>query len=238
MMTSAPAARIGLCSVGALDFQEIRDSFHLEENHIYLHSLIGGPVNPDQPRVAPVSAGSSQTSYPAPPAKTNGDLPAELRRFLTEKLPEFMVPSAFVLLEALPLTPNGKLDYAALPSPTETSREPAKTHAGPQTEMELTLATILGDLLGTRTVGIHENFFDLGANSLHMVRFSNKLKEVLKRDISVVNFFKYPSISSLAEYLSQEPVALPSSGQIQQQARKQIEAARKQREMMEKRRDG
>jgi acyl carrier protein len=111
-----------------------------------------------------------------------------------------MVPSAFVLLDALPLTPNGKLDVQALPSPTEIYREPAKTQGAPQTEMGLTLVTILGDLLGTKNVGINENFFDLGANSLHMVRFSNKLKEVLKRDISVVNFFKYPTISSLAGY--------------------------------------
>jgi epothilone synthetase B len=238
MMTSAPAAGIGLCPIGALDFQRTRDLFLLKENHIFLHGLLGGPVDASLPRVAPFPEESSQTSQSTPQSRTGGALIAELRRFLAEKLPEFMVPSSFVLLDTLPLTPNGKLDRKALPSPEETNRRLAKTHVAPQNEMELTLATILGDLLRKDTVGIHENFFDLGANSIDMVRFGNKLREVFKREISVVNFFKYPTIGLLAEYLGQEQVNLLSSAPIQDQARKQIEATNRLRQLMEKRRDG
>jgi len=104
--------------------------------------------------------------------------------------------------------------------------------------MERTLATILGDLLQRNTVEIQENLFDLGANSLDMVRFSNKLREVFKREIPVVDLFKYPTIGSLARHLNEEPGALVSSEQIQHQARRQIEATHRQRQLMEQRRDG
>jgi len=237
MMALAPAAGIGLCPIGALHFERIRGLFLLEPNHIYLHSLIGGRLDLALDRVGPRSEEGSRTSNVAPRTKTGGALVAELRRFLGQQLPDFMVPSSFVLLDALPLTPNGKLARTALPSPEETPPLSGTTGA-PRSETERTLATILGGLLQRNTVEIQENLFDLGANSLDMVRFSNKLREVFKREIPVVDLFKYPTIGSLARHLNEEPGALVSSEQIQHQARRQIEATHRQRQLMEQRRDG
>lgn len=132
---------------------------------------------------------------------------SELRRFLKE-LPEYMVPSAFVLLSALPLTQNGKVDYRALPEQAQPELE--ESFVAPQTELERTIGTIWQEVLRVEKVGIHNNFFDLGGHSLLMVQVHNKLTAALNRDISMVEMFQCPTISGLAKHLSQEQEEEPS----------------------------
>ncbi|HEX8336347.1 MAG TPA: amino acid adenylation domain-containing protein, partial [Pyrinomonadaceae bacterium] len=90
----------------------------------------------------------------------------ELRAYVRERLPEYMTPSAFVLLEALPLTPNGKIDHDALPAPDFGASELEGTYVAPRTANEITLARIWEELLNVRRVGIHDNFFELGGDSI------------------------------------------------------------------------
>jgi acyl carrier protein len=125
----------------------------------------------------------------------------ELRCFLESKLPEYMVPSAFVFLEALPLTPNGKVDRKALPNPEVLRPELAAAYVEPRTEVEQTIAKVWQQVLRVEKVGVHDNFFDLGGHSLLMVQVHQKLQEILKRDFVITKMFKYPTISSLVEYL-------------------------------------
>jgi acyl-coenzyme A synthetase/AMP-(fatty) acid ligase len=87
----------------------------------------------------------------------------ELRRFLEVTLPEYMIPAAFVRLESLPLTPNGKLDYRALPDPERLRPEVETAYVAPKTGIELRIARVWEEVLGLRKVGLHDNFFDLGA---------------------------------------------------------------------------
>ncbi|MEG4054806.1 MULTISPECIES: amino acid adenylation domain-containing protein [unclassified Microcoleus] len=91
---------------------------------------------------------------------------SELRQFLQERLPDYMVPSAFVLQSKLPLTPNGKLDRAALPAPDLTRSELEETFAAPSSSVEEQLASIWAQVLGIERVGIHDNFFELGGDSI------------------------------------------------------------------------
>ncbi|MHC0066354.1 amino acid adenylation domain-containing protein [Nostoc sp. UIC 10890] len=128
---------------------------------------------------------------------------AELRHFLESQLPSYMVPAAFVLLEALPLTPNGKCDRKALPAPDTTRPELEAVYQPPQTEVEQTIADIWQNALQIESVGIHDNFFELGGHSLLLVQVHSKLREIFKKDLSVIDLFRYPTISSLADYINQ-----------------------------------
>lgn len=95
---------------------------------------------------------------------------SELHRFLRQKLPEYMVPSTFVMLKALPLTPNGKVNRNALPEPDDHRPELEATYEPPQTEVEQTIANIWQQMLHVEKVGIQDNFFDLGGHSLLLVQ--------------------------------------------------------------------
>ncbi|WP_413198525.1 amino acid adenylation domain-containing protein [Nostoc piscinale] len=128
---------------------------------------------------------------------------SELRSFLESKLPSYMIPVAFVLLEALPLTANGKVDRQALPAPDTNRPELADAYQPPQTEVEQTIAQIWQTVLQLENVGIHDNFFELGGHSLLLVQVHSKLREKFTKDLAVLDLFRYPTINSLANYLTQ-----------------------------------
>ena len=130
---------------------------------------------------------------------------SQLRNFVKAQLPEYTIPSAFVLMDVLPLTTNGKVDRRALPAPDSDRPELEVVYQAPQTELEQAIATIWQDVLHLERVGIHDNFFDLGGYSLLMVQVHQRLLERLKQDIALVEMFEYPTISSLAKFLSQQP---------------------------------
>jgi hypothetical protein len=119
---------------------------------------------------------------------------AELRR----KLPEYMVPSAFVRLDALPLTPNGKLDRKALPAPEYADGAPAPLP--PRSELEARVAEIWKEVLSLPAVGVQDNFFDLGGTSLLLFRVFSRLRE-LRDDLRVVDLFRYTTVEALAHHL-------------------------------------
>ncbi|MBW4609142.1 MAG: amino acid adenylation domain-containing protein [Hassallia sp. WJT32-NPBG1] len=127
----------------------------------------------------------------------------ELRNFVKEKLPEYMLPSAFVILAALPLTPNGKVDRKSLPTPEILRPKLEVAYVVPQTEAESTIASVWQKALNIKKIGIHDNFFELGGHSLLMVRVHSQLCEIFKTELPLLDLFRYPTISSLAEYFSQ-----------------------------------
>jgi acyl carrier protein len=131
----------------------------------------------------------------------------ELRDHLKAKLPEYMVPSVFVVLDKLPLTPNGKVDRKALPAPGRESNESGQNYLAPGNRTEELIAEIWTKVLGVEKAGVNDNFFNLGGHSLLMVQVHNRLCKALGMEISIVKLFQYPTISSLARNLGQ-----PSSG--------------------------
>jgi len=128
----------------------------------------------------------------------------EIRQFLLEKLPEYLIPTVFVFLSELPLTANGKVDRVALPAPEGVRPELEEAFVAPGTEVEQTIALIWQDLLQIEKVGLHDNFFDLGGHSLLLTQVYTKLKSNFDKEISMIDMFKYPSVSSLADFLSKE----------------------------------
>ncbi|MDF5729621.1 MAG: amino acid adenylation domain-containing protein, partial [Rhizonema sp. PD38] len=127
---------------------------------------------------------------------------SELHRFLQEKLPNYMVPSAFVFLNALPLTVNGKVDTQALPPPSNLRPQLEVAYVMPRTEIERTIATVWQKTLNQQEIGIHDNFFELGGNSLLLFQVHSQLLSIFQKDLSMLELFKYPTISSLGEYFS------------------------------------
>ncbi|MFZ0297341.1 MAG: amino acid adenylation domain-containing protein [Candidatus Sulfotelmatobacter sp.] len=129
---------------------------------------------------------------------------AELRDFLKEKLPEYMVPSTFVALEAMPLTPNGKVNRQALPAPEQTSRAPAESFAAPTNDLDYQLVMIWENVLGVRPIGIRHSFFELGGNSLVAVRLMQRIEQAFGKHLSMATLFQAPTIEQLSGILRQE----------------------------------
>ena len=125
-------------------------------------------------------------------------LPSQLRPFLQEKLPDYMVPSAFVLLNELPLDPNGKVDRRALPAPERAQPELDATFVSPRTQTEELLAGVWAELLGMEQVSIHENFFDLGGHSLLVTQVVSRIRNLFQTEISFRVFFQNATIATLA----------------------------------------
>ena len=124
-----------------------------------------------------------------------------LRSFLQEQLPSYMIPGNYIFLEKFPLTPNGKIDRSALPK-LDTNRPILETpYIVPRNSLESAIAEIWQEVLQLDKVGITDNFFDLGGNSLLMIRVHSKLEADYQ--LSLIDMFRYPTIVSLAEYLSQ-----------------------------------
>ena len=152
------------------------------------------------------------------PVSAGADIPVnestlsakEIRSFLKEKLPDYMVPSYFLRVEEIPLTRHGKVDLKALPEIGPGNIKLETAYAAPVSDIEITIARIWQDVLNVEKVGIDDNFFDLGGNSLDIIKVNSRLKELYDRDLRVVSMFKYPTIRSLAGYFSQsgeEPVS-------------------------------
>ncbi len=126
----------------------------------------------------------------------------ELRAFLAETLPEAMIPASFVLLDAFPLTPNGKVDRKALPPPGEARPELAAGFAKPVDDVERRLAGIWESVLQVRPIGLHDNFFDLGGDSLLALRLFTRIERLTGRRLPLATLLAAPTVATLAPYLS------------------------------------
>jgi amino acid adenylation domain-containing protein len=125
--------------------------------------------------------------------------PDTLRACVQEKLPDYMVPSAFVVLPSLPLTPNGKVDRAALPPPDDSRPDLERAFVAPRTPIERELSNIWASLLNVKDVGVHDNFFDLGGHSLLATRVVSQMRRVFALEIPLGSLFTSPTVAALAE---------------------------------------
>jgi acyl carrier protein len=146
----------------------------------------------------------------ASPAKNHSLVPEELRGFLEQRLPVYMVPAHFVLLESLPLTPNGKVDRKGLPAPSISVATTA-TAVAPRTKTEKALAAIWTELLKVDNVGVNDSFFDLGGHSLMAFKAMSRIREALGIDLPVEALFVNPTIAALADNLTKADVSNGSS---------------------------
>ena len=128
----------------------------------------------------------------------------ELRHFLHERVPDYMVPSAFVWLDALPLTPNGKVDRRALPAPDQTKPELARAFVAPRDALERLLTKMWEAALNVKPIGVQDNFFELGGHSLLAVRLCEQMEQKFGKNLSPATLFQAPTIEQLSYLLRQE----------------------------------
>ncbi|MCU0490000.1 MAG: amino acid adenylation domain-containing protein [Chloroflexaceae bacterium] len=195
--------------LGRLDHQVKVRGFRIElgeiEATLLHHPAVRDAVvvaREDQPGdkrlVAYVVLQEPRTKNQEPASVQDGSWFSVLGSFLREKLPDYMVPSAFVLLAELPLSPNGKVDRKALPAPDATHPELARTYVAPRTATETVLANLWGSVLGRDQVGIHDSFFDLGGHSLLATQVISRVRKELHVHLPLRDMFAAPTVAGMA----------------------------------------
>jgi amino acid adenylation domain-containing protein len=158
----------------------------------------------------------------------DGPSASDLRRYLSGKLPQYMIPAAFVQLAALPLSPNGKVDRSALPKPP-VSLERANGENADATGTEKTVSELWKRVLRLETVGLDENFFDVGGDSLAIIALHSNLQKTLEIEIPVTDLFEFTTIRTLARHLEAKNTPESRLPDMQPQAAKQREAFERQK---------
>ena len=163
---------------------------------------------------------------------------ATLREYLKGRTPGYTVPDSFIPLESLPLTRNGKIDRTRLSELSKTNRKIDDNFVAPRTDLEEELAGIWVEVLKVERVGINDNFFDVGGNSLLVVQVQHKLQEATGHSIAVIDLFMYPTVRSLAAFLDQRQSTDGDVAQVQgedlvaERAKKQSAAMQRRRDLM------
>jgi acyl carrier protein len=139
---------------------------------------------------------------------------SELRNCLKDRLPDYMIPSAFVMLRALPLTPNGKVDRLALPDPEGTRPELDTPFAAPRTPIEKELAKVWAEILSLNEIGIHDNFFDLGGHSLAATRVVSQVFKTFQLDLPLQSLFQSPTVAEMAAVITEHRAKKLGKGEL------------------------
>ncbi|MFY9573150.1 MAG: amino acid adenylation domain-containing protein [Blastocatellia bacterium] len=128
----------------------------------------------------------------------------DLRAFLKQTLPEYMIPSAFVMIEHLPLTSNGKLDRKSLPGPTQSRDDLGSGYVAPRSLVEQAMTEIWSQVLQVEQVGVHDNFFELGGHSLLATQLLSRLRHMLKVEVSLRKLFEFPTVAELGQVIEKD----------------------------------
>ncbi|MEM7595863.1 MAG: AMP-binding protein, partial [Cyanobacteria bacterium P01_A01_bin.83] len=174
LMQSAPLKEIGLCPIGYLELSAIKDLLKLQSSQILLYSFVGGKIDLAQTKqwLSEQRENKSQA------------IDVQLKHHVKQKLPDYMVPNTFIILDKITLTANGKVDRKMLPLP-KIKEAKSEFLTAPRTEIEQTIAKIVQQLLEREAVDVELNFFELGMDSLKLVQLRNKLQTQLEVNISM-----------------------------------------------------
>lgn len=219
----AELSGIGLCSIGLVDFDQASALLGLQPNQKLLHLAAAG-VKPDCADLSLDSAATLETASDAAPARrepsTADGAPlhqvpvAELRNFLAGTLPDYMVPSRFVVVDQLPLTPNNKIDREALVKMAGRSLGLGTEFVAPNNQLESKIIAIWRKILPAAEVGAKDNFFDLGGDSIGVAEVQSEIQKQFGLDIPIVRLFRYPTVQALAQHIAEQSVGRGTPGAL------------------------
>jgi amino acid adenylation domain-containing protein len=184
LQTGAPAFQLGLCPVGELDFAAVAHHFDLAAGEVLLHSFLGG--------------GLLEEGWREQRAARDQALIEDVRRMLGAVLPEPLVPSTFVILDALPLSANGKVDRRALPALERAAPAAAGDRVAPRTHLEQRMAALWAELLEVPAIGVHDNFFALGGDSVLATRLLSRARQLFAVELPLRAFWSSATVAGLA----------------------------------------
>jgi amino acid adenylation domain-containing protein len=191
-MHLGPERGFGFSPVGNLAMAGLRDPEHDTQADL-VYALVGGRIAPEQ--VARWSADASATT---------SDAHQELRRFLAQSLPDYMIPSVFATIPRIPLSANGKLDRSALPPVGEDALAQPRAYVAPEGPLEQSVAALWKQIVGRETIGVHDNFFEIGGDSLSAIRLLSALRREFEAQTAGTTLrfvFEHPTIRAMAERL-------------------------------------
>lgn len=223
LMETSIAQHVGLCPMGFLD-AEVHDKLGLNPSQHILHYMVGGSITDDQ-----INNWAVMNHSDASANKLSSKEDA-IRDYLATRLPEYMVPSAIVFLDEMPLNANGKVDRKALMS-MEVKEELVRDVVDPRNETEKTILAMWKEVLGIDHVGVEDNFFEIGGDSILILKIHQKLCSAFENQLTVVDLFKYPKISQIAEQVGG---AVTATAPVAKKDHKK--AASKQKAALQKRR--
>ncbi len=188
--------------LGRLDHQVKLRGFRIELGEIEAVLVQHPEVHEAVVIIREVQPGDKRLVAYLVPTKAQEVMPKTLRQFIKEKLPDYMVPSAFVKLEAMPLTPNGKVDRRALPLPDMLGGIETD-FVSPRTPIEEVLAAIWAEILKVEKVGIHDNFFELGGHSLLATQVISRLRDAFEVELPLRELFESPTIANFSKHIDE-----------------------------------
>lgn len=222
---AAPYFDIGLCPIGAVAFDDIASRLRLGDRHLLIHSLLGGHIEASQKVIWDVVTTGGVAPSPGSQAWCQS-----VRDLLCARLPASLVPSELLVIDALPLSANGKVDRRAI-ADLFAIKTCLPDDVTPLNDVESQIAIAIQDVMGSeQNIGPNVNFFDLGANSLHLVQLQAKLMSTIGGSFSVVDIFEHSTVRRLAAHLSAKTVeSVAPADNSTQRAQRQRDAMRRQR---------
>lgn len=251
--TEAANYDIGLCQTGGFDFESVRERFHLSEDAVYLHGLIGGCTNQKAWTVEQYLKENEEiidlkqeviTKELSLLNKESGvrraeDRKEQLRQYAKKYLPDYMIPSAWVKVKEFPLSSNGKLDYKKLKQYKRERIKKTENNSVPKSAFEHDIYQIWIEELGVECFDMDDNFYDVGGTSIKLVRIYNKICAKFNINFPIVEMFQYASVRKLAQFIGtivtvQEPADKEVAKRVEISVKKSIKDKRVQKYKMMK----
>jgi epothilone synthetase B len=229
LMTSAQENQIGLCPVGGVDFSQIQEYFDLQDSHMYIHGFLSGPISTNQTKTFTLISEMSGATGSINPKR---EFIEDVTEYLNERIPDYMVPSSFVIMDQLPLTPNGKVDRKALPVPEDGMNASAEkidmSNLSPSVEK---IAGIVQGVLKMESVNPLANLFNIGATSIQIIMITNQLESKLAFRPRIDEIYTDPTIAAIAlkydKYIESNPEKSKEADKLTSEAYKTLELLKK-----------
>jgi amino acid adenylation domain-containing protein len=189
--------------LGRVDHQVKVRGFRIELGEIEAALVAHPAIRSAVVTVHPDAAGEKRLVAYVIPDVDPPPVVSDLRHALKARLPDYMIPSVFQVLQAFPQTPNGKIDRKALPAPDGVRPHLESNYVVPRNAVEQTIAAVWQEVLGVQSVGVFDNFFDLGGHSLLLVKAHGRLHGQFERELSIIDMFRYPTVDALAKHVSE-----------------------------------